>query len=286
VERNVQQLQIDARKQLAQSEIREPDATNKLTLIEARRQRCRQTRYQRYTKVHELHRGGHTQLEIAEKVGIGAETVSRWLNAPAFPERRTRSDRRRDQALFLQSRKRRLLPSLTRTHYSAGRVSVLLNMPPQTVSVAQKRHLDAFMRFCPGAHKLRRFVLQFRAMLRWRSAKRLNRWIDSATVSGFRFTAQFARTLRRDLEAVKLSMTTPWSNGPIEGQINRLKAIKRQMYGPAGFGGDPATRYTSPVTPLSAATRATWENRRAKFGKIPVVCIRPSNSSLRNTPPH
>ena len=230
VERDLQQLQIDARKQLAQWEAQEPGTRNKPTLIEARSQRCRQARYQRYTKVHELHRGGHTQLAIAEKVGIGAETISRWLNAPAFPERRIRSDRRRDQALFLQSRKRGLQPSLTRTHYSA-----LLNMPPQTLSVAQKRHLDAFMRFCPGAHKLRRFVLQFRAMLRWRSAKRLNRWIDSATVSGFRFTAQFARTLRRDLEAVKLSMTTPWSNGPIEGQINRLKAIKRQMYGRAGF---------------------------------------------------
>jgi hypothetical protein len=35
-------------------------------------------------------------------------------------------------------------------------------MPPQTLSAAQKRHLEAFMRFCPGAHKLRRFVLQFR----------------------------------------------------------------------------------------------------------------------------
>jgi transposase len=52
------------------------------------------------------------------------------------------------------------------------------------------------------------------------------------SVDGFeRFTAQFARTLRRDSEAVKLSMTTPWSNGPIEGQINRLKAIKRQDLG-------------------------------------------------------
>src|ERR1700692_1123411 len=137
-ERDVQQLQIDARKQLALSEVREPGATNKLTLIEARRQRCRQARYQRYTKVHELHRGGHTQLEIAEQVGIGAETVSRWLNAPAFPERRIRSDRRRDQAIFLQSRKRGLQPSLTRTHYSAGRVSALLHMPPQSLSVAQK----------------------------------------------------------------------------------------------------------------------------------------------------
>ena len=100
VERDLQQLQIDARKELAQSEVREPGATNKLTLIEARRQRCRQARYQRYTKVHELHRGGHTQLEVAEKVGIGAETVSRWLNAPAFPERRIRSDRRRDSGPF------------------------------------------------------------------------------------------------------------------------------------------------------------------------------------------
>jgi hypothetical protein len=79
------------------------------------------------------------------------------VECASVPERRIRSDRRRDQALFLQSRKRGLQPSLTRTHYSAGRVSALLNMPPQTLSVAQKRHLDAFMRFCPGAHKLRRF---------------------------------------------------------------------------------------------------------------------------------
>jgi transposase len=108
-------------------------------------------------------------------------------------------------------------------------------MPSLTLSPAQKRHLDAFLRFCPKAHKLRRFVFQFRAMLRWRSARKLNTWIVSAAASGFRFTAQFARTLRRDFEAVKLSMTKPWSNGPIEGHINRLKAIKRQMYGRAGF---------------------------------------------------
>ena len=235
VEHDVQQLLIDARKQLAQREAQGPGATNKLTLIETRRQRCRQARYQRYTKVHELQREGHTQLQITEQVGIGAETVSRWLNAPEFPERRIRSDRRRDQALFLQSRERGLQPSLTRTHYSAGRVSALLNMPSQSLSTAQKRHLDAFMCFCPEAHKLRRVVLQFRAMLRWRSAKKLNTWRVSAAASGFRFTARFARTLRRDLEAVKLSMTTPWSNGPIEGHINRLKTIKRQMYGRAGF---------------------------------------------------
>jgi hypothetical protein len=40
-------------------------------------------------------------------------------------------------------------------------------------------------------------------------------------------------SLRRDLEAVELSIATPWSNGPIDGHINRLKAIKRQMHGRA-----------------------------------------------------
>jgi hypothetical protein len=46
VERDIQQLQIDARKQLAQGEAGESGKTSKLTLIEARRQRCRQARYQ------------------------------------------------------------------------------------------------------------------------------------------------------------------------------------------------------------------------------------------------
>lgn len=72
-------------------------------------------------------------------------------------------------------------------------------------------------------------------MLRWRSAKKLGDWIASAAASPFRSVAQFASTLRRDWDAVKLSITTPWSNGSIEGHINRLKAIKRQMYGRAGF---------------------------------------------------
>lgn len=88
-------------------------------------------------------------------------------------------------------------------------------MPPQTLSTAQNRHLDAFLRFCPKAQELRRFVLQFRAMMRWRSTKRLATWLKAVAASGFRFVAQFTCTLRRDLEAVKLSITTPWSNGRI-----------------------------------------------------------------------
>jgi transposase len=234
VENDVQQLQIDARRQLAKGEAKE-NTNSQMTLVEARRQRCRQARYQRYIEVHALHGQGQTQLQIAEKTGIDSGTVSRWLNTLEFPERRIRSDRRRDQALFLQSKQFGLRPSLTGTYYSAGRIAALLTMPPPRLSESQRRHLDAFFRFCPKAHELRRLSLRFRSMLRWRSAKKLSNWIDSATACGFRFVAQFASTLLRDLQAVELSITKPWSNGPIEGQINRLKAIKRQMYGRAGF---------------------------------------------------
>jgi hypothetical protein len=89
VEREVQQLQVQARAELAGNV--EAKRSGRATLIEARRQRCRQARYEKYLAVVELGRQGHTQLAIAEKFGIGAETVARWLRAPEFPERRGRA---------------------------------------------------------------------------------------------------------------------------------------------------------------------------------------------------
>ena len=45
----------------------------------------------------------------------------------------------------------------------------------------------------------------------------------------------FALGLRQDYDAVKAALTYDWSNGQVEGQVNRLKAIKHQMYGRANF---------------------------------------------------
>jgi transposase len=235
VECDIQQLQVQARDTLAGQGDSGSRQVKKLTWIEARRQRCRQARYERYLAVVELGRQGYTQLAIADKMGMAADTVAHWLHAPAFPERQIRSDRRRDQARFLQSQDRGLQPSQVRRHYSSGRIAALLTKVPPTLSAAQRRHLEAFLRFCPKAHQLRKLVLQFRAMLRWRKADRLGAWMKKAMVSGFSAVAQFAKTLGRDFRAVELAMETPWSNGPLEGHINRLKVIKRQMYGRAGF---------------------------------------------------
>ena len=69
VEREVQQLQVQARAELAGNV--EAKRSGRATLIEARRQRCRQARYEKYLAVVELGRQGHTQLAIAEKFGMG-----------------------------------------------------------------------------------------------------------------------------------------------------------------------------------------------------------------------
>jgi transposase len=236
VERDVQQMQIQARAALRRETTPNSEAkADRLTLIEARRQRCREARYQRYVAVVELRQQGYTQETIGEKIGLQPETVASWLHANGFPERRIRSDRRRDSARYRQDVERGLHPSRARFNYSAGRIAALLVQPPPRLSSSQSQYLGDFLRLCPEGHRLRKLVLRFRAVLRWRKVKRLWEWIKKAIASGFRFTAQFAKTLLRDKAEVRLAVATPWNNGPLEGHVNRLKMIKRQMYGRAGF---------------------------------------------------
>lgn len=72
------------------------------------------------------------------------------------------------------------------------------------------------------------------AILRGREADPLPAWIDDAIETDLAPIVRFARTLNRDFDAVKNAIEMPWSNGQAEGQINRLKTLKRAMYGRAG----------------------------------------------------
>ena len=75
----------------------------------------------------------------------------------------------------------------------------------------------------------------FAASIRKQTTGTLKEWLSRAEVSACPEVRQFAEGIRRDESAVNAAMTTRWSNGPVEGHVNRLKAIKRQMYGRAGF---------------------------------------------------
>jgi transposase len=73
----------------------------------------------------------------------------------------------------------------------------------------------------------------FAAIVRARQADRFDSWLARAIASAVAPLRRFATGLRTDYEAVKAGLCLPWSNGPVEGQINRLKMLKRSMFGRA-----------------------------------------------------
>jgi transposase len=73
----------------------------------------------------------------------------------------------------------------------------------------------------------------FLALVRERWGDALAAWMTEATASGIEALARFAQGLQEDRAAVKAGLTLLWSNGPVEGHINRLKMRKRQGYGRA-----------------------------------------------------
>jgi transposase len=71
--------------------------------------------------------------------------------------------------------------------------------------------------------------------VRQRQPKQLDLWLQQAEVIGIEPWKRFAKSLQEDYEAVKAGVTLAVSNGQVEGQVNRLKMLKRQMYGRAGL---------------------------------------------------
>lgn len=76
---------------------------------------------------------------------------------------------------------------------------------------------------------------EFAALVRGRKPERLDPWLQRAQDSAVPPLQRFARRMSSDYDAVRAAVTLAWSNGQVEGQINRLKTIKRQMYGRASL---------------------------------------------------
>jgi transposase len=81
---------------------------------------------------------------------------------------------------------------------------------------------------------MRHLAMRFRGILRSGDIEKFDEWLRDAHASGLYGMPRFVRTLQQDLAAVQNAITEPWSNGQTEGQINRLKTLKRAMYGRAG----------------------------------------------------
>lgn len=80
-----------------------------------------------------------------------------------------------------------------------------------------------------------RLGVEFLDLVRERQADRLEEWLLETEGTAAREMRSLSKGLRQDQQAVSAALRLPWSNGPVEGHVNRLKAIKRQMYGRANF---------------------------------------------------
>jgi transposase len=79
------------------------------------------------------------------------------------------------------------------------------------------------------------FVQRFNAMLAERRADGLEDWLKEVEASNVAELKSFAVGVRRDFAAVVAGLTQRWSQGVVEGKVNKLKLIKRKLYGRANF---------------------------------------------------
>lgn len=244
-----------------------PASTRSQQLSRERRQR----RFERYQQVMELHQRGHSGRSIASQLGLNRKTVRHWLRAGRFPERQiTPRHSSVDHWLsYLEKRwaegchnRNQLWRELRArgADFAAvtlrrwfrvrlgvrGRPSQISPPPPKrpsprqtsalllglvhNPSPSQQSFAQTLCALSPDIATTVKLAKQFYRMMRERDASAWRPWRKAARKSPLH---HFAAQLQRDEAAVQAALTLPWSTGPVEGHIHRLKLIKRQMYGRA-----------------------------------------------------
>jgi transposase len=234
----------------------------------------RQGRFTRYQQVVELHQQGISKRAIALQLGLNRKTVRGWLHAGQFPERQVTQRRSAvDRWLsYLEMRwaegchNRSQLWRELRAQ-GAGFAAVTLrrwfrvrfgvrgrcspsSLPPpwkrpssrQTSALllgfvrnptpAQQEFTQTLCGLSPEIATTAELAQQFYRMMRERNEAAWLSWWKAARQSPL---ARFAVELQRDEAAVRAALRFPWSTGPVEGHIHRLKLIKRHMYGRANL---------------------------------------------------
>ncbi|WP_258054606.1 transposase [Streptomyces sp. Ru71] len=104
-----------------------------------------------------------------------------------------------------------------------------------TLPESERLKLKVVLAGCPELDALTEHVRVFGKMLTQLQGDQLPQWIKAVRADDLPSLHTFANGLERDLAAVTAGLTLPWSSGVVEGHVNRIKMIKRQMYGRASF---------------------------------------------------
>jgi len=106
---------------------------------------------------------------------------------------------------------------------------------PDTLTENERPRLKAVLDRCPELQAASDQVRSFATMITELTGQDLPQWMAAARQAGLPGIASFAKGLEQDLDAVTNGLTLPWSSGPVEGRVNHIKMVKRQMFGRAGL---------------------------------------------------
>ena len=104
---------------------------------------------------------------------------------------------------------------------------------PGTLASGEQASLEVILDRCPELATITAHVRAFAGLMTERRGCDLERWMSDVTASGDPALRSFVTGLRRDQDAVTAGLTLRWSSGAVEGHVNRIKMLKRQMYGRA-----------------------------------------------------
>ncbi len=115
------------------------------------------------------------------------------------------------------------------------RITSWMLRPPDNHTDDEQIGLKQILASCPHLEATAGHVKSFAEMLTERLGEQLNSWMSAVSADDLPHLHRFARGLDTDHAAVRNGLTLPYSSGAVEGHVNRIKMLKRQMYGRAGF---------------------------------------------------
>src|SRR5450755_2842153 len=225
----------------------------------------------RHAAVRELISSGCAVIPAARQLGLSRNTVRRYAQAASVGELLESAARPSNLDAFKpylherwnagQTRPSRLFEEISALGYSGSNANVrdyvrrlrawaeaspeVTPPPPVRVVVtwiarhpdrldpADQERLAAILGRCPELDALSTRIREFAAMMGHRLGDRLPRWLASARATSLPGLQSFAAGIEKDQAAVTAGLTLNWSSGPVEGHVNRIKMLKRQMYGRA-----------------------------------------------------
>ncbi|GGT56361.1 transposase [Streptomyces atratus] len=227
----------------------------------------------RHATVHTLLAAGHSRRSIGRRLHMTHRTVKRladaaapedlfqgqWQNRPTvLDEYKPYLDDRWNQgctsawALWEEIvpfgykgsyqrvraylREKRLSPGTASARPPTPRtVSGWILRHPESLTESEQMRLKAVLAHCPELNALTGHVRSFARMLTEREGERLPEWLDAVRKDNLPSLHTLAAGIDRDRDAVIAGLTLPWNSGVVEGHVNRIKMLKRQMFGRAGF---------------------------------------------------